>query len=157
MNEKGLYQKYKVEHADGSPIDPRAQYLVLRLDAGEYLSACRAGAAAFAEAVEPQNPKLAQGVRDLLCLLKQSVSDGRLSTHYKALWDDYAALEAENKRLLKELDELIAWHEGDDCPRARLEAVAAAAHYLCQMMDGDYYPLTRLRKAIAAAGYAEDE
>jgi len=39
----------------------------------------------------------------------------------------------------------------------RLEAVAEAAHYLCQMMDGDYYPLTRLRKAIAAAGYGDDE
>jgi len=77
MSEKGFYQKYKVEYADGSPIDPRAQYLVLRLDAGEYLSACRAGAAAFAEAVEPQNPKLAQGVRDLLRLLKESVSDGQ--------------------------------------------------------------------------------
>lgn len=28
----GLFGKYKIEKSDGSPIDPKAQYFVLRLD-----------------------------------------------------------------------------------------------------------------------------
>lgn len=32
MSEQGLFQKYKIEKTDGSPVDPDAKYLVLRLD-----------------------------------------------------------------------------------------------------------------------------
>jgi len=28
----GLYDKYKIEKADGKPIDPKAKYFVLRID-----------------------------------------------------------------------------------------------------------------------------
>jgi len=35
--------------------------------------------------------------------------------------DEVAQLEADNADLLTKLDECIAWHEGDDSPRARLE------------------------------------
>jgi len=93
-----------------------------------------------------------------------------LTAHYKALWDDYAALKAENKRLLEEIDELIAWHEGDDCPRARLEAVAKAAWRLvsssprdeeeglyCVVCGTNILHTDALLKALAAAGYGEDE
>jgi len=81
---------------------------------------------------------------------------------------DYAKLETENKRLLKELDELIAWHEGDDCPRARLEAVARAARKLlcpsleengvfCVVCGTNILHTDALLNALAAAGYGEDE
>jgi len=30
-------------------------------------------------------------------------------------------LRAENDRLVQEIDKMIAWHEGDDCPHARLD------------------------------------
>jgi len=82
-------------------------------------------------------------------------------------------LEAENKRLLDELDQLIAWHEGDDCPHARLEAVAYAAREHLETLPCVYYHYPgpggdntrcprcatrkKLRAALAAAGYGEDE
>jgi hypothetical protein len=56
---KGLYQKYVVQKADGSPLDPDAEYIVLRIDRGVYVEACRAGVAEFARAVRPLNPILA--------------------------------------------------------------------------------------------------
>ncbi len=34
-SERGLYEKYKIEHTDGRPIDPNAQYLVIRYDRPE--------------------------------------------------------------------------------------------------------------------------
>lgn len=44
-NPKGFHGRYKVEHADGSPIDPNAVYFVLRIDKGGsdpvHVRACR--------------------------------------------------------------------------------------------------------------------
>lgn len=48
MGKKGIIPKYIIDKADGTPIDPKACYLVLRLDtdhaarmaAGEYASWC---------------------------------------------------------------------------------------------------------------------
>ena len=56
---KGLYQKYTVTKANGKPVAPDARYIVLRIDSGKYVEACRAGVLAFAKAVEPLNPELA--------------------------------------------------------------------------------------------------
>jgi len=72
------------------------------------------------------------------------------------------ALEAENKRLLEELDQVIAWHEGDDCPHARLEAPACVYyHYPAPGHEDPRCPRCatrrKLRAALAAAGYGEDE
>lgn len=81
------------------------------------------------------------------------------------------ALEAENKRLLEELDELIARHKGDDCPHAELEAVAYAAREYMEAPPCVYYHYPdhenprcpccaarrKLRTALVAAGYMEDE
>lgn len=63
---KGLYNKYVVHKADGSPVDPSARYLVLRLDAGEYVTACRAAAAVFARRVSFRNPQLAADLETVL-------------------------------------------------------------------------------------------
>ncbi len=56
---KGLYNKYIIKKANGTPVSPEARYIVLRIDSGKYVEACRKGVMAFAEAVKPQNPDLA--------------------------------------------------------------------------------------------------
>lgn len=58
---KGLYGKYKIEKADGSSVDPEADYLVLRLDSDKH---ARIAALAYAESVMSENTLLAS---DLLC------------------------------------------------------------------------------------------
>lgn len=60
---KGLYQKYIVTKTNGKPLDPEAEFIVLRIDGGQYVDACRVGAAAFAEAVRPLNEILAHDIR----------------------------------------------------------------------------------------------
>ena len=57
--EKGLYQKYIITKTSGKPLDPNFYAIVLRVDGGRYLKACRAGAKAFADAVREENPLLA--------------------------------------------------------------------------------------------------
>ena len=56
---KGLYNKYIITKANGKPLVPSFYAIVLRIDGGQYVNACRAGAGAFARAVEPLNPELA--------------------------------------------------------------------------------------------------
>lgn len=69
---KGLYQKYIVGKANGKPLDDNFESIVLRIDSGKYLHPCRAGVAAFAEAVRGENPLLADDIqRRLRELLEQ--------------------------------------------------------------------------------------
>ena len=67
MKEQGLYQKYVVTKASGKPIPPEAEFIVLRIDDGRYVGACRAGVAAFAARVRVDNPTLSN---DLFARLK---------------------------------------------------------------------------------------
>ncbi len=60
---KGLYAKYIVTKASGKPLAPTFFAIVLRIDGGRYLNACRAGVAAFAEAVRGDNPILADDIQ----------------------------------------------------------------------------------------------
>jgi hypothetical protein len=53
--------KYVISKADGSPVDPGARYLVLRLDTDPF---ARKAAEAYAEVVAEANPRLAEAVRD---------------------------------------------------------------------------------------------
>lgn len=69
----GLFQKYEVRKANGSPIDPGAIYLVLRLDAGAYVGACRSAAAVFASLLVPDNRTLAKDVFMLLAHLAMGI------------------------------------------------------------------------------------
>ena len=66
---KGLYNKYIVTKTSGKPVPPEAEFIVLRIDAGQYLHACRAGVAAFAEAVREHNPVLANDLQEKLEVL----------------------------------------------------------------------------------------
>lgn len=56
---KGLYNKYIISKTNGHPLDPNFYAMVLRIDGGLYVDACRMGVKAFADAVRPLNPDLA--------------------------------------------------------------------------------------------------
>ena len=63
---KGLYNKYIVTKISGKPVPPEAEFIVLRVDAGQYLRACRAGVQAFADAVRAENSLLADDLEKRL-------------------------------------------------------------------------------------------
>ncbi len=56
---KGLYNKYIITKANGKPLAEGFYAIVLRIDGGQYVDACRMGVKAFAEAVKSYNPDLA--------------------------------------------------------------------------------------------------
>jgi hypothetical protein len=56
---KGLYNKYIITKTSGKPLEPNFYAMVLRIDGGQYVDACRMGVKAFADAVRPLNPDLA--------------------------------------------------------------------------------------------------
>ena len=60
MKDKGLYQKYIITKTSGKPLNENFYAIVLRIDGGRYLKACRAGAQAFADAVRNENKILAE-------------------------------------------------------------------------------------------------
>jgi hypothetical protein len=62
--QKGFYRKYKIEKADGSPVDSCAEYFVLRIDTDIH---ARKALATYAKSVEKENPVFA---RDLINWLK---------------------------------------------------------------------------------------
>lgn len=57
---KGLYQKYIIAKTSGKDLDPHFEAIVLRIDGGQYVEACRLGVKAFADAVRADNPILAK-------------------------------------------------------------------------------------------------
>lgn len=62
-DESSLYRKYIVSKANGQPIDPQADYFVLRLDTDP---AARAAAYCYAREVENDFPGLAEELIDRL-------------------------------------------------------------------------------------------
>lgn len=63
---KGLYNKYTIQKSSGKPLAPSFYAIVLRIDGGRYVEACRAGVKAFADAVLNENPKLAIDIQHKL-------------------------------------------------------------------------------------------
>jgi hypothetical protein len=61
MSAKGLYHKYVVSKRDGSPVDPKADYFVLRLDTDR---AARRSAEFYAAYVSEDNPQIARDLRE---------------------------------------------------------------------------------------------
>jgi hypothetical protein len=51
-----LFQKYKIEKCDGSPVDARAQYFVLRIDTDPH---SRAALLAYAKSIRSAEPLFA--------------------------------------------------------------------------------------------------
>ncbi len=60
---KGLYQKYIISKASGEPLAEGFEAIVLRIDGGQYVGACRTGVLAFAEAVRDENPLLSNDIQ----------------------------------------------------------------------------------------------
>lgn len=60
---KGLYNKYKIEKADGTPVDPKAKYFVLRVDKDPH---ARAAMRAYSLSVQKDNPVLALDIGQML-------------------------------------------------------------------------------------------
>ena len=56
MANKGLYKKYIVQKADGSDVDPSAQYFVLRVDADRH---AKKALWVYANSIKDENPELA--------------------------------------------------------------------------------------------------
>ena len=59
--EDGLYGKYIVTKSDGSPVDPKADYFVLRLDTDK---TARHAARTYARNIQSTMPGLADGIRE---------------------------------------------------------------------------------------------
>ena len=58
---KGLYNKYIIQKSDGTPIDPSADYFVLRLDTD---SCARGALRNYANRIYGDNPILSKELRD---------------------------------------------------------------------------------------------
>ena len=56
---KGLWNKYIIQESSGKPLADGFYAIVLRIDGGQYVDACRMGVKAFAAEVKPLNPDLA--------------------------------------------------------------------------------------------------
>lgn len=74
-NPGGLHGRYKTEHVDGRPIDPRATYFVLRLDSfGDdelHAEACRFAAKGYAQYIFARAPNsLEQVAKDLMEIVR---------------------------------------------------------------------------------------
>lgn len=60
---KGLYGKYKIEKADGRPVDPGAIYFTLRLDTDRH---ARAAIRAYIESCKDDQPELAKDLKGVM-------------------------------------------------------------------------------------------
>ena len=83
--QRGLYNKYIIQKTDGSAIDPDAAYLVLRLDKGEYVEACRRAALTFASWVCDANPRLFQDIVDWMGRLNAFENREKLPSALEAI------------------------------------------------------------------------
>ena len=68
--QKGLYEKYIITKTNGKPLAPDFYAIVLRIDGGRYVEACRSAVLTFASKVRPLNKQLSDDiylkVRDLI-------------------------------------------------------------------------------------------
>lgn len=60
---KGLYNRYIVSKTNGDPIDPNAEYFVLRVDKNgsdpKHIESCRKAVMTYAENIKDHLPELA--------------------------------------------------------------------------------------------------
>jgi len=67
-NPDGLHQRYRIEKADGSPVEYGSEYFVLRLDDGgsdpNHIEACKAAVLRYSEKIKDHIPQLATDLKD---------------------------------------------------------------------------------------------
>ena len=61
---KGIYSKYIIGKADGSRVDPDADYFVLRIDKDKH---ARKALKAYADSIKEENPRLSEDIYLKLC------------------------------------------------------------------------------------------
>jgi hypothetical protein len=74
---EGLQQRYYISKVNGNPVDPAADYFVLRLDeSGEpnHVRACRAALATYAQEIRPFLPQLAADLESKYNLIPDPVN-----------------------------------------------------------------------------------
>lgn len=79
-NPAGLHLKYHIRKADGSPVDPAFEGFVLRVDAKaepKHRAACLAALAAYADAIQPHIPQLADDLRGRYALPKTECKNSK--------------------------------------------------------------------------------
>ena len=63
-NPKGLHQRYIVSKSNGEPVDPSAEYFVLRVDLNgkdpKHIEACRKAVITYAENIQKHLPELSK-------------------------------------------------------------------------------------------------
>jgi len=57
---EGLYSKYIIQKSDGTPVDPKAEYIVLRIDTDKY---ARMAVRYYANRLLIDNPQLSEDIR----------------------------------------------------------------------------------------------
>lgn len=67
--QRGLYRKYRVEKTDDSPVDPDAEYFVLRLDTD---ANARIAAQVYAALIEQTQPLLSEQLKAQVNRLEES-------------------------------------------------------------------------------------
>jgi hypothetical protein len=68
---KGIYGKYVIQKADGSPVDPHAVYFTLRLDTDEW---ARRAMREYAVACGEEQPELARDIWRVLSRLERQMN-----------------------------------------------------------------------------------
>ena len=78
---EGLKMKYRLEKADGKPVDPRGVYFVLKLNSDDNAHgyASRQAAMAYADAIEHVLPELASDLRKQCVWIQAGQIDGLFS------------------------------------------------------------------------------
>jgi hypothetical protein len=70
----GLLPRYKVTKTDGTPVDPRAEYFILRYDDygsdPKHIEACRKALAVYAEEIKEHLPLLSADLNQRLLNFK---------------------------------------------------------------------------------------
>lgn len=78
-NPKGLHQRYIVAKSNGQPIDPKAEYFVLRLDDNGndpiHINACREAVITYAEKIQKHLPELGQDLINRYGFERLALSD----------------------------------------------------------------------------------
>lgn len=65
-----LYNKYIIQKSDGSPVDPNAQYFVLRIDTDVY---AQIAVMAYAQSIEKRDRDFAEELRDWVIATRKAV------------------------------------------------------------------------------------
>jgi NTP pyrophosphatase (non-canonical NTP hydrolase) len=117
QNPTGLHGRYYIEKSDGRPVDPDAEYFVLRLDDkgdAAHVEAGRDGIAVYADAIEHEIPELAADLRKRYFLRPgfvhawELMAAGTFQTHKDKGWLDREVNHGEQIALMhSELSEAL--------------------------------------------------